>query len=89
MNAVLDDPFTRAMAALGRDLPEPEAVLCVCAHWLAGGAAPRGKKLCNGRPGPKKARCPGGGHLRNAPIFFNCRKKIKGLLLYIRANILK
>ncbi|OGR98837.1 MAG: hypothetical protein A2016_05985, partial [Elusimicrobia bacterium GWF2_62_30] len=34
MNAVLDNPFTRAMKSLGTKLPKPKAVLCVSAHWL-------------------------------------------------------
>ncbi len=37
MNAVLDNPFTRAMSALGRELPRPKAVLCLSAHWLTEG----------------------------------------------------
>ncbi len=37
MNAVEDNPFTRSLAALGRDLPRPEAILVVSAHWLTRG----------------------------------------------------
>jgi len=33
MNALLDNDYTRGWAALGRELPRPQAVLCVSAHW--------------------------------------------------------
>jgi 4,5-DOPA dioxygenase extradiol len=44
MNAIEDNDFTRTLAALGKRLPRPAAVLCVSAHWftegtLAGGMA--------------------------------------------------
>ncbi|TAL29791.1 MAG: 4,5-DOPA dioxygenase extradiol [Spirochaetes bacterium] len=35
MNALLDNPYTRSLAALGASLPRPAAVLVVSAHWLA------------------------------------------------------
>src|SRR5664279_3678057 len=33
MNAVEDNEFSRAWAALGSALPRPRAILCVSAHW--------------------------------------------------------
>jgi 4,5-DOPA dioxygenase extradiol len=37
MNALADNAFTRSLTALAADLPRPEAVLVVSAHWLTGG----------------------------------------------------
>ncbi len=39
MNAILDNPFTRALHQLALDLPKPKAILCVSAHWLTRGTA--------------------------------------------------
>jgi 4,5-DOPA dioxygenase extradiol len=33
MNAIEDNPFSRAWQQLGRTLPRPRAVLCISAHW--------------------------------------------------------
>jgi 4,5-DOPA dioxygenase extradiol len=33
MNAIEDNPFSRAWRELGRSLPTPRAVLCISAHW--------------------------------------------------------
>ena len=37
MNALADNTFTRSLATLAADLPRPEAVLVVSAHWLTRG----------------------------------------------------
>lgn len=37
MNALWDNPFTRALAGLGRSLPRPNAILVVSAHWMTRG----------------------------------------------------
>ena len=37
MNIVLDNAFTRSLAALGESLPKPKAIMVVSAHWLTNG----------------------------------------------------
>jgi len=39
MNAIEDNAFSRAWAALGERLLRPEAILCVSAHWLTEGTS--------------------------------------------------
>lgn len=39
MNAVETNPYSRAWAGLGRDLPRPRAILAVSAHWYRPGIA--------------------------------------------------
>ena len=39
MNAIEDNGWSRAWAALGRDLPRPRAILMVSAHWETRGAS--------------------------------------------------
>lgn len=33
MNAIEDNPFSRAWRSLGETLPKPKAILCISAHW--------------------------------------------------------
>lgn len=33
MNAIEDNPFSRAWGEIGKSLPTPKAILCVSAHW--------------------------------------------------------
>ena len=33
MNAIEDNPYSRAWETVGRSLPRPKAILCVSAHW--------------------------------------------------------
>ena len=37
MNAIADNEFTRALGRLAAELPRPEAILVVSAHWLTRG----------------------------------------------------
>ncbi len=37
MNGIEDNEFSRRWAELGREIPQPRAVLCISAHWLTRG----------------------------------------------------
>lgn len=37
MNAIEDNIFTRTWKQLGREIPKPQAILCISAHWLTRG----------------------------------------------------
>jgi 4,5-DOPA dioxygenase extradiol len=37
MNIIADNDFTRSLVKLGKDLPQPRAILVVSAHWLTTG----------------------------------------------------
>jgi 4,5-DOPA dioxygenase extradiol len=39
MNALYQNPYTRAWNALGKKLPKPKAILCLSAHWYVPGTA--------------------------------------------------
>ena len=39
MNAVQDNPWTRGWEAIAAELPRPDAILCVSAHWETRGLA--------------------------------------------------
>jgi 4,5-DOPA dioxygenase extradiol len=39
MNAIADNVFTKAWAALGEKLPRPRAILSISAHWFVDGTA--------------------------------------------------
>lgn len=37
LNVILDNSFTRSLAALGNHLPKPKAIMVISAHWLTKG----------------------------------------------------
>ena len=39
MNAIEDNPYSRAWAQIGANLPRPQAILCVSAHWMTRGGS--------------------------------------------------
>lgn len=50
MNAISDNDFTREWARVGRELPEPQAIVVISAHWLTPGSthitdAPRNRVI--------------------------------------------
>lgn len=38
MNIILDNGFTRSLSALGKNIPRPEAILVISAHWMTEGS---------------------------------------------------
>lgn len=46
MNVIQDNSYTRSLARLGKELPEPEAIMVVSAHWMTNGTY----VTCNERP---------------------------------------
>lgn len=38
MNAIAENDFTRALNLLGKELPRPQAILCISAHWMTEGS---------------------------------------------------
>lgn len=39
MNALYENPYTRAWRELGQKIPKPKAILCISAHWYLPGTA--------------------------------------------------
>lgn len=39
MNALDQNPYTRAWHAIGKTIPKPKAILCISAHWYVSGTA--------------------------------------------------
>lgn len=37
MNAITDNPFKKSWEKMGKELPKPNAILCISAHWLTNG----------------------------------------------------
>ena len=37
MNALAKNDYTRALGALGRELPRPRGIVCISAHWMTEG----------------------------------------------------
>lgn len=43
-NALEDNPFTRAWKTVGQNLPRPNAILCISAHWFVDGTYVHGAR---------------------------------------------
>jgi 4,5-DOPA dioxygenase extradiol len=39
MNGIEDNEFSRRWEQMGKDIPQPRAILCISAHWLTNGTA--------------------------------------------------
>ncbi|HAR44313.1 MAG TPA: 4,5-DOPA dioxygenase extradiol [Bdellovibrionales bacterium] len=38
VNAISDNPYTQRLRELGREIPKPQAILCISAHWMSEGS---------------------------------------------------
>lgn len=37
MNAIANNPYTQTLARIGKEIPNPSAILCISAHWMTEG----------------------------------------------------
>ncbi|MEZ5334940.1 MAG: class III extradiol ring-cleavage dioxygenase [Methanolobus sp.] len=46
MNIILDNDYTQSLVRLGKELPRPEAIMVISAHWMTAGTF----VTCNEKP---------------------------------------